>query len=1224
MTTKRALIALLALAGVASWTPAAHAIITGGGCVDDVSGTSNVCTANDVTFVVVGLGTETDGCVNNTDSVSILLQGTVRNTTSQTRYDIGLWVATDGDPNGDGAATGTCAREMLQPLGTTGVTTCSVGGSDLDLLRLYPIGSPDNGPYLNVDGDACGDLFSVKNGGAACDQDGDGLWDDSVMQFTTPLTFPCDDADSNGFVEIPTCATWGNQNKEVGGATCDSEAELVPGTKSKCFCATINSTVPTPNLGMSCGQTPTSLGPGQTGSFTASFTNSRSCIPDTSKPETDRCGTAAYLWYEIDYDQSQGTVSNVACTTGTCSDDGDRIIWIPDSSLGTAGIISQSETGTVTYDYTYNGNTIGTVTSTTHSYWTNTASDLGNRAATGVVEQSTLGCSLSTSTTPVTVASVRAERQGGGLDVSWSTETETANAGFNVYGEVGGEQGAGWQKLNREPIPSVAVDSTAPESYSFDARQAGVRRVAIEDLAADGSTRLHGPFEVGTTYGAKPVAKPIDWQAIRAQMSREAPGRLAAKAGHGNGLGAGTPASASAVRLQVDHDGIYRVTYQDLAAAGFDLGGIPVSHLALTHHGDAVPIRVSAKGKLGPGAFVEFLGKGLDTLYTDTDVYTLADDVHHALRIPEVSASPDPSAVPVDTYVEDRTVERNLKYSPTSAGDDPWLDTRMLAFSSPRSWSFDLQADGYQAGGGPASLSVVLWGVTEWPATPDHHVVARINGVQVGEARFDGSAATTLEAQVPAGVLTPGSNTLTLELPGDTGAAYDIVDLDSYRLSYPRAFTARDGALAFTSAGASFTVSNLPSADAVVYRVSGSGPALLTGLQADGSGAAWTVGFAGTSSPATYRVAAASAVARPGIEAAPPAVDIDSGQAQYLVISHPAFLDHLGPLVADREAQGLSVKVVDVDDVYDHYSDGVVDPQAIHDYVSHAAFDMGTEYVLLVGGDTYDYRDYLGTGSVSFIPSLYAPTGSLVRFAPVDPLYADVDGDGVPDLSIGRLPVRTGAELDAVVDKILAYERGDYTGSAVFAADAADPAAGVPFSQDSEDMIRDLPAGWSVQRAYVDTLGGPGARERLLDTLGSGVGLAGFVGHSGLTTWTFSGLFQASDVATLGNVGKPAVVLQWGCWNTYFVDPTRTTLGDALLLTPQRGAAAVMGATTLLDTASARALGKYLAPLIGRPGVTLGEAVTRAKQDLAKTAPELSDVILGWTLLGDPAMAVSH
>jgi len=44
---------------------------------------------------------------------------------------------------------------------------------------------------------------------------------------------------------------------------------------------------------------------------------------------------------------------------------------------------------------------------------------------------------------------------------------------------------------------------------------------------------------------------------------------------------------------------------------------------------------------------------------------------------------------------------------------------------------------------------------------------------------------------------------------------------------------------------------------------------------------------------------------------------------------------------------------------------------------------------LLVGGDTYDYRNYLGKNSISFIPSLYVTTSDIAKFVPVTQLYTD-------------------------------------------------------------------------------------------------------------------------------------------------------------------------------------------------------------------------------------------
>ena len=84
-------------------------------------------------------------------------------------------------------------------------------------------------------------------------------------------------------------------------------------------------------------------------------------------------------------------------------------------------------------------------------------------------------------------------------------------------------------------------------------------------------------------------------------------------------------------------------------------------------------------------------------------------------------------------------------------------------------------------------------------------------------------------------------------------------------------------------------------------------------------------------------------------------------------------MDGIATLVQARKAQGLTVNVVDVNDLYAKYSYGVFDPQALRT-TSVCPQNLGTQYVLLVGGDTYDYRNYLGMNSISFIPSLYIAT----------------------------------------------------------------------------------------------------------------------------------------------------------------------------------------------------------------------------------------------------------
>jgi len=215
--------------------------------------------------------------------------------------------------------------------------------------------------------------------------------------------------------------------------------------------------------------------------------------------------------------------------------------------------------------------------------------------------------------------------------------------------------------------------------------------------------------------------------------------------------------------------------------------------------------------------------------------------------------------------------------------------------------------------------------------------------------------------------------------------------------------------------------------------------------------------------------------------------------------------------------------------------------------------------------------------------------------------------------------VRTAAELDSVIAKTLMYEVKDYGRTAIFAADEFD---GVSYSAYSESFIGELPEGWRVERAYMGDLGVAEARRVLLEAMNEGVALTSFVGHSSYDRWTFQGLFFSADAAILANAGRPTVVTQWGCWNTYYVQPSYNTLAHKLLLSGDRGAAAVLGAATLTEASSDKAFGQLLMPRIVQPGVTIGAAIQAAKEELAATQPDLVDVLLGWTLLGDPALVL--
>jgi uncharacterized repeat protein (TIGR01451 family) len=838
-------------------------------------------------------------------------------------------------------------------------------------------------------------------------------------------------------------------------------------------------------------------------------------------------------------------------------------------------------------------------------------------------------------TVPVTLSSFRATEGRGGTLFEWTTATQVGTVGFNLLAVTD----SGWRRINSELIPAHTPDSTTPQHYRYEAEDVDTESFAIEDVDIQGQRRRHGPFARDLQHGLDPLVspeRPIDWSSIRGEHRQKAEERGLSRnpQGQEGGFPAAKGANASARRagdrrmpwgkiaqLSIETDGVYRVSHENLIKAGIDLAGISADRIALSMGGKAVPIFVRGGPVFAPGSSIEWVGFGLNTLYTKTNIYVLSLDRRNVSRVGVDWRPPQEGVSPPEYYLETTTAERNRSYSFAAPNGDPWYDTAILAFTEPKSADFEISIDKLVEDAAPATLRVEMWGTTNWPEAPDHHVEVGFNGVPVADEIFDGLQDYPLEIELPAGVLEEGTNTLELTLPGDTGVAYDMVTFDRFSVTYPRRFVARDGRLEFTAAGEVLRVEGLPSPNAVVYRRQGDVVTLVAGKEMTQEADGYVATFRGSSEPARYLVTATPAIGMPHLERVHDGSSVLEGEADYLVISHPDFIGGLDSLVNAREKEGWRVKVADVEDVYAEFSHGIVDPEALRSYISYAAEHLETEMVLLVGGDTYDYHDYLGLGSLSFIPSLYVATGEIVQFTPADPLFTDIDGDSLPDLAIGRLPVRTSDELEMVVDKTLDYAAKSYPRTGVFAADK-DDASGESFTAISNAFISELPEGWTVVTAYLEQRSLESAQRRLIREFNRGTSLASYFGHSGPTVWSFDSLFHVSDALLLENHRMPTVVTQWGCWNNYYVEPTYDTMGHALLLSGDQGAAAVLGASTLTQSASDRALGESFIPRLVAPGATIGGALQEAKEELAHQDPERLDVILGWTLLGDPALVV--
>lgn len=339
---------------------------------------------------------------------------------------------------------------------------------------------------------------------------------------------------------------------------------------------------------------------------------------------------------------------------------------------------------------------------------------------------------------------------------------------------------------------------------------------------------------------------------------------------------------------------------------------------------------------------------------------------------------------------------------------------------------------------------------------------------------------------------------------------------------------------------------------------------------------------------------------------------------QYLIVTHPDFRHQAAALAGLKASEGYSTAVVEVQQAYDAYSAGIIEARAIARLIADAARSRKLEYVLLVGDDSLDPLNNFGSSSASYVPSLYAWDDEFGRI-PSEVLFADVDGDKSPDVAIGRLPVQTAAEAEALVAKIARQSQAlsGLRGRQIFAVDNQAP--GDPsFEALAAQALARLPGRevtWARIADGTDT-----ARAALRQGLATGAQATHFFGHASFPMWADENLLSADEVPELA--GSPeTVVFAWACESQWFLWPFGSSLGEALVLLPHGGAVASFGPTGITNPDAQVELLIELYPRAFTKNITLGEAIRQAKAAaLARDPGRLGVVVHGFNLLGDPSL----
>ena len=304
--------------------------------------------------------------------------------------------------------------------------------------------------------------------------------------------------------------------------------------------------------------------------------------------------------------------------------------------------------------------------------------------------------------------------------------------------------------------------------------------------------------------------------------------------------------------------------------------------------------------------------------------------------------------------------------------------------------------------------------------------------------------------------------------------------------------------------------------------------------------------------------------------------------ADMLIVYHKSFEAQAQRLAVHRSNHsGLRVTTALVDQVFNEFSSGRLDPTAIRDFTKMLRDrNPNFKYLLLFGDGSFDHRDIYGLGN-NFIPTYQREAANPIFAFPSDDYYCILDNKdssdplkGSLDIAVGRLTVKTEAEAEAVVDKIIQYDLNpkslsDWRNRVLFVADDEDGNDHLEDANRIADKIASSHRFLNVDKVYLDAFpqvsssGGdrfPAANEEVNRAIFKGILAMTYLGHGGPSGLAQERVITIPDIVNWSNKDQLPLIITATCSFTGYDNPSFTTAGEEALLNPKGGAIALLTA----------------------------------------------------------------
>lgn len=359
-----------------------------------------------------------------------------------------------------------------------------------------------------------------------------------------------------------------------------------------------------------------------------------------------------------------------------------------------------------------------------------------------------------------------------------------------------------------------------------------------------------------------------------------------------------------------------------------------------------------------------------------------------------------------------------------------------------------------------------------------------------------------------------------------------------------------------------------------------------------------------------------------------------NNKADYIAITHKKFfnavLDYCSTI---EQIYNVKTITIDVEDIYDEFAFGFFNPESIKEFLkgTHTYWQIPVpKYVCLIGEASYDYHlnktKYRGEPPVfCYAPSFGAPVS--------DSWYGMWNNQKplIPQINIGRLPIREISELNWYKQKIIAYNQRKFdrlnkqfimfSGGSL--SSPAEITALTAANQYVIDNFVNKPALNGNAVHFYKTVSpitnfGPYSQEFINKTIDDGAIVISYIGHSGTQTWDNS----ITTVEQLENkTGIFPLISDFGCSTARFAEPDIQSFSELFVLHPRGQAIAYIGNSSLGYTTTAINFPKiFYEELLKNLVPNIVDAHIKAKERLLSSGSSSTYNLFAYTntYIGDP------